>query len=235
MSRTKKLNTEDLRNKKNLAHIIHDWRFKVAIFWSARIKPEDAEYSAIGDFAKNLAIKNYDIVTGGGPGAMEAASKWHHIACSGRETSEVIGINIELPFEQVPNRYLDFTESESTFGARLDTFMLLSHVFVVTPGWIGTLLELFYTWQLMQVGHICRAPIILVGKDYKKLQEYIQSSLVEKSFIKPDEAELAIQVDSYDEALRLIDEAYKAHEQLGENACVNIHQYLAGARRLGLI
>lgn len=235
MKNLKKLNEADLRNKKNLAHIIHDWRFKIAIFGSARIKPEDSEYAAIGDFARNLAIKNYDIVTGGGPGAMEAASKWHHIACDGSETSEAIGINIELPFEQQPNKYLDFTESESTFGARLDTFMLLSHVFVVTPGGIGTLLELFYTWQLMQVGHICRAPIILVGHDYKHLIEYIHSALVEKSFVKPQEAELAIQVDTYDEALKLIDEAYKAHEQLGENACVNIHQYIAGARSLGLI
>jgi predicted Rossmann-fold nucleotide-binding protein len=92
--------------------------------------------------------------------------------------------------------------------------MLLSHIFVVTPGGIGTLLELFYTWQLMQVGHICRAPIILVGEDYKHLQSYIQSSLVEKSFVKTQEAELAIQVDTYEQALALIDEAYKAHAQL---------------------
>ena len=72
-----------------------------------------------------------------------------------------------MPFEQKPNRYLDITETVSTFSARLDTFVLLSDVFVITPGGIGTLLELFYTWQLMEVGHICRAPIILWGEEYK--------------------------------------------------------------------
>ena len=92
---------------------------------------------------------------------MEAASRGHHMACEGCNIPNTIGINIELPFEQEPNRYLDVEQTVSTFSARLDTFMVLSHVFVITPGGIGTLLELFYTWQLMQVGHICRAPIIL--------------------------------------------------------------------------
>ena len=166
---------------------------------------------------------------------MEAASMGHHIACEGENNiSQAIGINIELPFEQKPNGYLDITESTSTFWARLDTFMLLSHVFVVGPGGIGTLLELFYTWQLMQVGHICRAPIILWWEDYREFKSYIQHALVDKWFVNAIEAELAIQVDTAEQALSLIDEAHKAHELLGENACVNIHQYLAGARRLGL-
>lgn len=90
-------------------------------------------------------------MTGGGPGAMEASSLGHHLACERCDDSSAIGINIELPFEQKPNRYLDVTETVSTFSARLDTFVLLSDVFVITPGGIGTLLELFYTWQLMQV------------------------------------------------------------------------------------
>jgi len=93
---------------------------------------------------------------------MEAASKGHNTACNEyKNPTNTIGINIQLPFEQVPNRYLDVEETVSTFSARLDTFMVLSDIFVITPGGIGTLLELFYTWQLMQVGHICRAPIIL--------------------------------------------------------------------------
>lgn len=93
---------------------------------------------------------------------MEAASKGHNTACNEcKDSTNTIGINIELPFEQAPNRYLDIEETVSTFSARLDTFMVLSDIFVITPGGIGTLLELFYTWQLMQVGHICRAPIIL--------------------------------------------------------------------------
>jgi uncharacterized protein (TIGR00725 family) len=180
MTHTKKLTNHDLANKKNLANIIHDGRFKVAIFGSARIKPGEKTYEDISDFAKNLAIKGYDIVTGGGPGAMEAASRGHHEACQDKHESQAIGINIELPFEQQPNIYLDVTESTSTFSARLDTFMLLSHIFVVTPGGVGTLLELFYTWQLMQVHHICRTPIILWGEDYCELLSYVDNALVKK-------------------------------------------------------
>jgi len=98
---------------------------------------------------------------------MEAASRGHYLACEVCGDPSAIGINIELPFEQKPNRYLDVEETVSTFSARLDTFMVLSHMFVIAPGGIGTLLELFYTWQLMQVGHICHAPIILWGEEYK--------------------------------------------------------------------
>jgi uncharacterized protein (TIGR00730 family) len=234
MTHTKKLANHDLANKKNLAHLIHDGRFKVAIFGSARIESNHPVYSEVRDFARSLAYEGYDIVTGGGPGAMEAASLGHHEACTGNE-SQTIGINIELPYEQKPNKYLDITESTSTFSARLDTFMLLSHIFVVAPGGIGTLLELFYTWQLMQVGHICRSPIILWGSEYKEILHYVNHTLVEKGFVKKDEADLAIQVNTAEHAFALIKEAQLAHESLGENACVNIHQYMAGARRLGLI
>ncbi len=146
---------------------------------------------------------------------MEAASRGHHMACENCDkTSNTIGVNIELPYEQTPNRYLDVTETVSTFSARLDTFMVLSDIFVVTPGGIGTLLELFYTWQLMQVGHICRAPIILWGKEYKPLIGYIQNTLVQQGFLTSDEAELAIQVDSREEVISLIETAYQADEQL---------------------
>ena len=131
MKHKKKLLDTDLINKKNLLEIVHDGRFRVAIFGSARIKPEDKLYQDIGQLAKNLAMSNYDIVTGGGPGAMEAASIGHSIASKSCLEGQSIGINIELPFEQKPNKYLDFTETTSTFSARLDTFMLLSHVFIV--------------------------------------------------------------------------------------------------------
>ncbi len=165
---------------------------------------------------------------------MEAASYGHQLATNADE-SQAIGINIELPFEQQPNKYLDFTETTSTFSARLDTFMLLSHMFIVTPGGIGTLLELFYTWQLMQVGHICRTPIILWGSQYKKLQEYINDEIVDRGFMSTHEAELAIQTDSLEKTMELVHMAHSNYEKSGENACVNIHQYIAGAKKLGLI
>lgn len=234
MSHLKKLRNEDIANKKNLLDIVNDGRFRVAIFGSARLKPEDTVYQEVAELAKKLAINGYDIVTGGWPGAMEAASYGHQLATNADE-SQTIGINIELPFEQKPNKYLDFTETTSTFSARLDTFMLLSHMFIVTPGGIGTLLELFYTWQLMQVGHICRTPIILWWSQYKTLQDYIQNEVVERGFMSEHDAELAIQTDSLEKTMELVHMAYNAYEKSGTNACVNIHQYIAGAKRLGLL
>lgn len=234
MSAIKKLNNEDIINKKKLLDITNDGHFRVAIFGSARIKPEDKTYQEVAELARKLAINWYDIVTGGGPGAMEAASYGHQLATNADE-SQTIGINIELPFEQKPNKYLDFTETTSTFSARLDTFMLLSHMFIVTPGGIGTLLELFYTWQLMQVGHICRTPIILWGSQYKTLQDYINNEIVGRGFMSEHDAELAIQTESLEKTMELVHMAYNTYEKSGKDACVNIHQYIAGAKRLGLV
>jgi uncharacterized protein (TIGR00730 family) len=230
------LSADDILHRENLKKIAKNSHFRVAIFWSARIKPEDELYQSISDFTKNLAIKWYDIVTGGGPWAMEAASKWHHNACEDcRDHASTVGINIQLPFEQKPNRYLDIAQTVPTFSARLDTFMVLSDVFVITPGGIGTLLELFYTWQLMQVGHICRAPIILWWEEYKWLKKFIQEAVLAGGYINKEEAELTIQVNTMDEVLALIDKAHEADEKLGDKACINIKQYIAGAKALGLI
>lgn len=230
------LSSEDILHRENLKNIAKNGHFRVAIFWSARITPEDELYQSISNFTRNLAIKGYDIVTGGGPWAMEAASKWHNTACEEfHNKASTVGINIQLPFEQKPNRYLDIAQTVPTFSARLDTFMVLSDIFVITPGGIGTLLELFYTWQLMQVGHICRAPIILWWEEYKWLKKFIQESVLESGYINNEEAELTIQVNTMEEVLALIDKAYEADEKLGDNACINIKQYLAGAKSLGLI
>lgn len=235
MKHTKKLCNDDLIHKKNLLEIANDGRFRIAIFGSARVTPQDRIYQEVADLATALAKNNFDIVTGGGPGAMEAASFGHQRATLGQDSSKAIGINIELPFEQVPNKYLDFTGTTSTFSARLDTFMLLSHVFVVTEGGIGTLLELFYTWQLMQVGHICKTPIILWGKGYKDLKKFLKKEVLEAGYMSEKDYELTIQVETMDSVMQLIRMAHKHYEQAGENACVNINQYMAWARQLGLI
>ena len=233
MKHTRKLCQDDLIHKKNLLDMIHDGRFRVALFGSLHLKKEDTLYQDIADLTTDLAKSNYDIVTGGGPGAMEAASFGHQrasMACD--ENSKSIGINIELPFEQIPNKYLDFTQTTTTFSSRLDTFMLLSHVFVVTPGGIGTLLELFYTWQLMQVGHICRTPIILWGEGYKDLKKFMKNHILSSGFMTEKDYELTIQVTKKDEVLQLINMAHRHYENAGENACVNINHYIAGAKSL---
>ena len=87
----------------------------------------------------------------------------------------------------------------------------------------------------MQVGHICRAPIILWWEEYKWLKEFIDTSVLREWFITEDESNLAIQVNTLDEVLALVDAAHQADEKLWDKACINIKQYLAGARSLGLI
>ena len=235
MKNKKKLCHEDLWDKNKLLDIIQNKRFRIAIFWSARIVPENHLYEEIVELSSNLSKSNYDIVTGGGPGAMEAASKWHALAQEWCLAWQAIGINIELPFEQKPNKYVDFTETKSTFSARLDTFMLLSHVFIITPGGIGTLLELFYTWQLMQVGHVCRTPIILWGTGYKHLKKYLREEVLAAGFMTEQDFELTIQVESMDQVMQLVNMAHRHHEEAWDQACVNIKQYIAWAKQLWLI
>ena len=236
MPHKKKLCEEDLKNWEKLHDIMNDGRFRVAIFGSARIWPADFVYQEIVELAKRITKSNYDIVTGGGPGAMEAASYGHKLMVeASKYDSRAIGINIELPWEQKINPFLDVSATESTFSNRLDSFVLLSHVFIVTPGGIGTMLELFYTWQLMQVHHICRTPIILWWDQYKPLLEYINNEIVARWYASPWDSELAVQVSTIEQVFDLVKLAHRSFETAGENACVNIKQYRAGARRLGLI
>lgn len=234
MQNKKKLCEDDILHKQNLRSIIDDGRFRIAIFWSARIQPGEGLYEEITQLAKNLTMSGYDIVTWGGAGAMEAASLGHSLASKDIPKWQAIGINIILPHEQMTNKYLNFSETSSTFSSRLDTFMLLSHLFVITPGGIGTLLELFYTWQLMQVGHICKSPIILWWKEFRELKKYLKEQVMKKGFINEREYELAIQVENQEQVLQLIEMAHNNYENGGKNTCVNITQYMAGAKALGL-
>jgi len=134
--------------------------FRVSIFGSARIKPQSAQYKEVYELAYQLSTRGIDIVTGGGPGLMDAANKG---AKDGGQHSRSIGLPIILPFESDANAHLDVKREHRRFSSRLDEFMRISHAVVVTPGGIGTILELFYTWQLLQVKHITARPILLLG------------------------------------------------------------------------
>lgn len=136
--------------------------FRVSIFGSARIKSDSKYYKLVYDLAYQLSLRGVDIVTGGGPGLMDAANKG---AKDGSAKSRSFGLAIELPFEADANNHLDVKRQHRRFSSRLDEFMRISHAVVVTPGGIGTLLEFFYTWQLIQVKHIQPRPIILMGGD----------------------------------------------------------------------
>ena len=145
--------------------------YRVCIFGSARIKPDSELYQQAYRLASELSKRGVDIVTGGGPGLMEAANKASKdVGQKGRS----IGLPIELPFESDANSHLDVKLHHRRFSSRLDEFMRISHAIVVTPGGIGTVLELFYTWQLMQVNHINPRPIILMGDMWDDLLDWMK-------------------------------------------------------------
>ena len=141
--------------------------YRVCIFGSARIKPETPAYDNVFTLARYLAWEGIDILTGGGPGLMEAANKGAQLGQEERSTKSLsFGLSIQLEFEPSPNKHLDVKRHHHKFSSRLDDFMRLSHSIVVTPGGIGTLLEFFFAWQLIQVKHIEPRPIVLLDKPF---------------------------------------------------------------------
>lgn len=146
--------------------------YRVSIFGSARIKPDTDLYHQVYELAFQLAARGVDIVTGGGPGLMEAANLG---AQRGSNQSRSFGLAIQLPFESDANQHLDVKYHHRRFSSRLDEFMRISHAVVITPGGIGTLLELFYTWQLMQVKHISPRPVLLLGDMWEGLLSWLDT------------------------------------------------------------
>ena len=175
--------------------------FRVSIFGSARIKPNNEEYMEVYDLAKKLSKNNADIVTGGGPGLMEAANAG---AKDGSSKSKSFGLHVDLPFETTPNEHLDITYHHKRFSSRLDEFMRISHAVIVTPGGIGTILELLYTWQLIQVSHISERPIILVGKMWTGLLEWMKSEPLNKQLIDKSDFNNIKIVQNVDEVIVLL-------------------------------
>lgn len=221
----------------SLKKIAQDGRFRVAIFGSARITEESPLYQEVCQLAHDIAISDYDLITGGGPGVMRAASQGHSEACEScsEQGPLSIGINIRLPKEQKPNPFLDVTSQKDTFSERLDVFVLLSNIFVVATWWIGTMLELFYVWQLMQVDHICRTPIILWWNQYFELRGFIDQYIIKPWYADKKDLDLIIPVETREDVKTLIDMAYQHFLLSGRDACINITHYQAAAKRLGFI
>tara|TARA_A200000159_G_scaffold156305_1_gene171098 strand:- start:9 stop:707 length:699 start_codon:yes stop_codon:yes gene_type:complete len=175
--------------------------YRVSIFGSARIKEGTFDYTQVYDLAKKLAQNKTDIVTGGGPGLMEAANAG---AKDGSSDSKSFGLHIDLPFETTPNEHLDVTYHHKKFSSRLDEFMRISHAVIVTPGGIGTILELLYTWQLIQVQHISERPIILLGGMWEGLIEWMKSEPLKKNLISKNDFKNIIIVKDVDEAIEIL-------------------------------
>src|SRR2546425_8052996 len=156
--------------------------YRVPIFGSSRIKRGDPIYEEVKKLSYELARMGIDIVTGGGPGLMEAANSG---ATEGQIESHArsFGLAIHLPTEEQANPFVDKVFRHRTFFSRLHHFVRLSSAFIVMPGGIGTALELFMVWQLLQVKHMTEHPLILVGTMWAGLIEWIRETMVGKGLV----------------------------------------------------
>ena len=177
----------------------------VTIFGSARIREGDPVYEGARSLARRFAERGWAVVTGGGPGVMEAANRG---AKDGGGLS--IGFNIELPHEQAPNSYLDISLTFRHFYARKTMFVKAAEGFVVFPGGFGTVDELFESLTLIQTGKVFHFPVVLVGTDYfGELLGWIRGELLADGMISPDDLELLHVTDDLDEAVHLVQECYE--------------------------
>ena len=177
-------------------------RYRVAIFGSARAQPGSPVYEEVKRSAAAFAAMGCDIVTGGGPGLMQAANEGAKSA--GAPGS--VGIGIELPFEQGVNQYVDQAFEHGSFFTRLQHFVIASDAFVVTPGGIGTVLEMLMIWQLLQVRHIENVPLILVGRMWRGLVDWTGTAMQDPRLplVSPEDLKIPVCVDTADEAIAIV-------------------------------
>jgi uncharacterized protein (TIGR00730 family) len=177
----------------------------VSIFGSARIKEGSEEYEAARKVGRSFAEAGWAVITGGGPGVMEAANRG---AKEGGGLS--VGFNIELPHEQGSNGYLDIAYTFKHFYARKVCFVKPSEGFVIFPGGFGTLDELFEALTLIQTGKAENFPVVLIDTDYwGELLSWVRSELLADGMISPEDLNLLHATDDYEEAVETIIECYE--------------------------
>jgi uncharacterized protein (TIGR00730 family) len=156
-----------------------------------------------------LAGLGCDIITGGGPGLMQAANEG---AASSPERARSVGIRVELPFEQEVNAFVTEAFEHRTFFTRLHQFVLTSDAFVVAPGGIGTVLETMMIWQLLQVKHLENTPLILVGRMWPGLVDWVRESMLSVSppLASPEDIAIPHCVANADEAIAILREHHAA-------------------------
>jgi uncharacterized protein (TIGR00730 family) len=177
-------------------------RYRVAIFGSARARPGTFVYDEVKRAAAAFAAMGCDIVTGGGPGLMQAANEGAKEA--GAPGSA--GIRVELPFEQDVNPFVEQAFEHETFFTRLQHFVIASDAFVVVPGGIGTVLEMLMIWQLLQVRHVESVPLLLVGKMWKGLVDWTRTAMLDPrlELANPDDLQIPVCLETADEAIALV-------------------------------
>lgn len=179
-------------------------RFRVTIFGSARTNPDHWVYDEVRKMCAGLSALGCDIVTGGGPGLMEAANRGAYEG-DPNASADSIGIRIHLPFEQSSNPFVEQAFEHESFFTRLHQFVLMSDAYIVAPGGIGTLLEASMIWQLLQVRHL-DVPLVFAGSMWKGLVEWAGEQMLRPGFelAKPADIAIPICVAGADEAVAAI-------------------------------
>lgn len=181
----------------------------VSIFGSARTKPDHHYYKLAEEIAGKLVTKGYGVITGGGPGIMEAGNKGAF-----ENSGKSVGLNIELPFEQFNNVYIDRDKliNFDYFFVRKVMFIKYAQGFVVMPGGFGTMDELFEALTLIQTKKIGRFPIVLVGREFwNGMINWIKGSLLNEAYINAEDLDLVNLVDTADEAVKVIEDFYQKY------------------------
>jgi uncharacterized protein (TIGR00730 family) len=183
-------------------------RYRVTIFGSARVKAGTFGYEETKRVAAALAEMGCDIITGGGPGLMQAANEG---AAAAPDRAHSFGIRVDLPFEQEVNAFVTQAFEHRTFFTRLHQFVLASDAFIVAPGGIGTVLETMMIWQLIQVRHLQDTPLILVGKMWPGLIAWARSSMLslDSPLANVEDMNIPRCAANADEAIALIREHQK--------------------------
>ncbi len=189
------------------AEMRKEGHFRVVIFGSARIHPESPYYQQINQLATLIAREGWDVVTGGGPGLMEAAASGHRAGNPDR-SAHSIGLPIILPAGERMNQHLDLKKEFHRFSARLDTFMALSNCVVIAPGGVGTMLEFFYSWQLMQVHLTHEIPIILLGDMWPEFLAWVRKWQLRPGLLDQKDLNLLITAKDITEAMTVIRSAH---------------------------
>jgi uncharacterized protein (TIGR00730 family) len=181
----------------------------VSVFGSARTKPGSHYYEMGVEVGRKLAQSGVAVITGGGPGSMEAANRG---TVEGNGVS--VGLGIELPFEQGLNQWVDLGINFRYFFARKTMFVKYSQAFVCLPGGFGTLDELFEALTLVQTKKVTKFPVVLLGRDYwGGLYDWIKSSVFESGKVGEKDLALLHLTDDVDDAVKVVHEAYRAWEE----------------------
>ena len=189
-------------------------RYRVTIFGSARITPESPIYQGVRQLASELTQMGCDIVTGGGPGLMQAANEGSVLADPDDHTQS-IGVRVSLAFEQESNPFLEQVYQHRTFFSRLHHFVLISDAFVVVPGGIGTALEALMIWQLLQVRKLHNTPLIMVGAMWRDLTLWADHYMVNGAPPMADPADITIPdcVDGFEDVISILRASHRRWQE----------------------